>query len=136
MTERWRAWSVRGNEVEKPVVDFSGRWTNKLGAEITLKMEGHALSGTYRVQVGTAGRIEDFPLVGFANGDIVSFVVDWGRYGTMMAWVGQHADEPGGGERLEAMWHMTRNIAENTEARALWGAFLSGSDSLIRAPNA
>ena len=45
MTEQWRAWSVRGNEVEKPVVDFSGRWTNKLGAEITETEDGFIIDG-------------------------------------------------------------------------------------------
>ncbi|MEW8288604.1 MAG: avidin/streptavidin family protein [Candidatus Thiodiazotropha endolucinida] len=129
----WYMWKTEGQKVAKPTVNFDGTWENKLGSEMTISVSDGAVTGTYRTAVGAPGDYEEFPITGFANGDLISFVVDWGEYGSITAWVGQQtADDGGGNERIETMWHLAKNIAEKSEKSSLWGSFLTGPNVFTR----
>ena len=134
MVEQWLAWKTEGLKVDRPVVNFSGTWNNKLGSTMELEVDAHGnVTGMYRTAVGAPGKYEEFPLRGFTNGDLISFVVNWGRYGSMTAWVGQQtADTGGSDERIETLWHLAKNVSERNENNSLWGAFLTGTNTFTR----
>ena len=44
---------------------------------------------------------------------------------------GQHTIADGG-ERIETLWHLARNISDEDEGRALWAAVLTGADVFTR----
>ena len=133
MSEQWLAWKTEGVKVDRPSVQFEGTWKNKLGSEMVLTVIDNIVTGVYRTAVGAPGEYEEFPLSGFANGDLIAFTVDWEAYGSITAWVGQQtADEGGDNVRIETQWHLVKNIDESQEHNSLWGAFLTGSNTYHR----
>lgn len=134
MSEQWLAWKTEGVKEEKPEIDFNGKWKNLLGSEMEIQVHQEQISGHYRTAVGAPGQYEKFPLTGFANGDLISFVVSWEKYGSITAWVGQHArDQDGKNERIETVWYMAKNIGGQSEPGTLWGTFLTGPNTFKRA---
>jgi len=129
----WYAWKTEGIEVPKPTIAFQGTWKNELGSKMELKVSNGAVTGLYHTAVGAPGNTESFLLVGRVNGDLISFLVDWGKYGSITAWVGQHTADAGGtNERIQTLWQLVKNVAEGSEENSLWGAFLTGSDTFTR----
>ena len=113
--------------------DLSGHWRNGLGSEMTLVVASDgAVSGTYRTGVGLPSPAEDFPLRGYAERDLVAFVVNFGRYGSLAGWVGQHT-VAGGKERIETLWHLARDVPEADEPAGLWAGILAGANLFERA---
>ncbi|WP_435103449.1 avidin/streptavidin family protein [Arhodomonas sp. AD133] len=133
MNDQWTAWKMEGVPVDRPTVRFDGIWINKLGSEMSISVEGNTLSGSYRTAVGAPGHYENFPLIGFVNGDLIGFVVDWGKYGSMTSWAGQYTNaDDNTGERIETMWYLVNNVAEKDEPDGPWNATLSGSNVFTR----
>ena len=135
MAVQWFAWKTSGTLEDKPTVVFSGKWKNQLGSVMELQTTGNQVTGKYHTAVGAPTNIELFDIIGVVNGDLISIVVDWGKYGSITAWVGeQTADVGGGNERIVTMWHLVKNISEDDEKSSLWGAFLDGSDIFYKIP--
>ena len=129
----WYAWETAGKKVRKPKINFSGKWKNKLGSEVEFSVKGSKVTGKYRTAVGAPTPSEEFPLIGVVNGDIISFSVSWGKYGSVTSWVGQHTlDEKQKKESIATMWLLVKNIDETNEPQSLWGAFLTGANSFER----
>jgi hypothetical protein len=121
----------RVREGELP--DLSGRWKNQHGSEMQLRVgPGGRLTGTYHTAVGDPSPKQEFELVGFARGDLVAFTVDFGRFGSLTAWAGQHTRSEGT-ERIHTLWHLAKNIPDADEPRALWAGVLAGADTFERA---
>lgn len=115
-----------------PRVDFAGTWENELGSTMVLDIDPEGrVNGRYWSAVGEARRDEGFELVGFASGDLLSFTVDFGRYGSLTSWVGQHARAPKG-EIVKTTWLLARDVADPTEPERLWSATLTGTDTFHR----
>ena len=115
-----------------PTVDFNGKWRNDLNSEMDLVVDSAGgVAGVYRTGVGSPTPTEEFPLTGFVSGDLLSFSVNFGKYGSVTSWVGQHTVQ-GGGERIRTMWHLAQNVIDKHEPTHLWGAVLSGSDTFRR----
>ena len=112
-------------------VDFAGVWKNQHGSEMTLKVNNGAVTGEYRTGVGQPPPVEKFPLVGFAAGDLLAFTVNFGKYGSLTAWAGQHTLESGR-EVIHTMWHLAKNEEDPDEPAKLWGCVLAGADRFIR----
>jgi hypothetical protein len=116
----------------KPTVNFAGKWVNELGSEMTLSVTPTGeVSGTYRTAVGAPGGSEKFDLRGFASGDLLSFTVNFGKYGTLTSWVGQHTDD-GQGAIIKSLWILARNIEDPDEPGQLWGSVLTGYNNFTR----
>lgn len=114
-------------------VDLSGRWKNGLGSEMTLAVAPNGtVTGTYRTGVGVPSPAEEFPLTGYVERDLLAFVVNFGRYGSLAGWVGQHTVD-GGKERIETLWHLARDVPEADEPTALWAGILAGANLFVRA---
>ena len=114
-----------------PDIDFSGRWKNELGSEMMLNVKNGEVRGTYRTAVGEAPEEESFDLCGFAKGDLLVFCVNFGAYGSLAAWAGQHAID-NGKEEILALWHLARNPRDGHEPKNLWSTMLTGANTFTR----
>ena len=113
-------------------VDFSGRWKNQHGSEMELRMgPGDRLTGSYHTAVGAPSPSQEFELAGFACGDLVAFTVDFGRFGSLTAWAGQHT-RADGVERIHTLWHLAKNVLEGEESGGPWTGVLAGADVFER----
>jgi hypothetical protein len=116
-----------------PTVNFTGKWKNELKSEMELTvLTNGSIAGTYRTNVGSPKPSEEFDLVGFASGDLISFAVNFGAYGSLTAWVGQHT-LINGTEVIETLWHLAENVPDDDEPSQLWSAILTGADNFTRA---
>jgi len=115
-----------------PTIDFSGKWRNELHSEMTLQVDAQGnVTGKYKTGVGTPAPSEEFNLVGFASGDLLSFTVNFGTYGSLASWAGQHTEENGTGV-IKTIWLLARNVKDPDEPKNLWGAVLTGYDNFQR----
>ncbi len=115
-----------------PTVNFTGRWKNELASEMEIEAKTNGeVKGTYRTNVGAPEPTEEFDLVGFASGDLISFTVNFGKYGSLTAWVGQHT-VVNKVEQLNTLWHLAKNVEDTEEPDKLWSAVLAGADEFTR----
>lgn len=115
-----------------PSVDFNGDWTNELGSLMYLSVGANGtVAGKYSTAVGSPTANERFPLVGFASGDLLSFTVDFGKYGCLTSWVGQHTEE-NGRFVIKTMWVLAKNVPDADEPKNLWGTVLTGYNNFVR----
>ena len=57
-----------------------GKWNNSLCSEMEIKSVDATtgqIVGTYRTGVGEPSKTQVFRLVGFVNGDVIAFSVNW-----------------------------------------------------------
>lgn len=119
-------------EAPSPTVNFNGKWRNDLKSEMDLTIDAAgSVKGTFTTGVGSPGPTQKFDLVGFASGDLLSFTVNFGKFGSLTSWAGQHTIE-GGVERVMTMWLLARNVKDSDEPADLWGAVLTGSNMFHR----
>lgn len=115
-----------------PTINFNGKWRNELHSEMTLEVDAQGnVTGKYKTGVGTPTPSEEFDLVGFASGDLLSFIVNFGACGSLTSWSGQHTDENGAGV-IKTIWLLARNVKDPDEPASLWGAVLTGYDNFQR----
>lgn len=115
-----------------PNVNFNGRWVNELGSSMRLTVTATGeVTGIYKTAVGSPTQDEEFRLVGFASDDLISFTVDFGNYGSLTGWVGQHTDD-GQGAIIKTMWLLAENVPDPEEAAKLWGSVLTGYNNFTR----
>ncbi len=118
--------------IPAPSIDFNGRWRNELCSEMQLNVDEEGnVSGKYKTAVGNPDPGEEFDLVGFASGDLLSFTVNFGSYGSLTSWAGQHTIE-NNEEVIKTLWLLARNVQDPDEAFNLWGAVLAGYDNFQR----
>jgi hypothetical protein len=113
-----------------PMVDFSGSWANELGSTMTITAQGSQVTGTYQSAVSGGGGPVTGTLQGYANGDLISFVVLWPA-AAITAWVGQLVPSAGP-EILQTLWQMTTNTAEGDEPAGIWNSIYAGADQFVR----
>ena len=133
--EWWTAWRTSGVEVRKPdLATFAGEWSNSRGSVLKLSVKkGGQISGTFSTGIGEVEPGRPFKIVGVANGDLLSFIVNWETKGSITAWVGRKTTDSDGNDSIVTMWHLARN-AHNAEGGtpSSWDAFLAGSDVFRR----
>jgi len=76
-------------------MDISGKWKNTKNSLLELTQTGNALSGVFDSGVSDGGLVIKAPIVGWVNGDRVTFSATYEQFGTVVAWVGQVRGEPG-----------------------------------------
>ena len=114
---------------------FDGIWRNQLKSHMDLKVAGQSVSGTYTSLVNVAGTDTEVTgqITGFANDDVIAFVVNWSLPSvSMTSWVGQVIENGAGKEELRTLWHLMRNIDEPDEPKKAWAAVLTGADVFTR----
>ncbi len=111
--------------------NFEGTWKNQLSSDMTLTVVDGKVTGKYRTGVGAPTPAEEFELVGFTTCDQISFTVNFGKYGSLTSWVGQHTTD-GGKEVIKTMWLLSENVPDSEEPKKLWGSVLTGADNFVR----
>ncbi|GAB5566167.1 MAG: avidin/streptavidin family protein [Winogradskyella sp.] len=115
-----------------PKVDLTGVWENQLDSEMTLIMESSgSLSGKYKTAVGKPSDSEEFDLIGVVTGDLVAFIVNFGKYGSLTSWTGQVV-ENSGKQVIQTLWHLSKNIKDENEEDEIWGSLLTGAGNFTR----
>ena len=98
---------------------------------MTLSCEGDKLSGVYNTNVGQPDKGQSFPVTGWAEGDNMSFTVNFKGYGSITAWVGQIEVIEGVGQ-LKTLWHLTRDVDDDKEADDMWKSVTSSASVFTR----
>ena len=99
--------------------------------ELTVDADGD-LMGIYRTGVGRPDPAEEFDLKGFVSGDLLVFCVNFGRYGSLTSWAGQHTRDENGNEVIYTLWHLARNVRDDDEPDELWAGILAGANEYRR----
>ena len=111
---------------------IAGRWRSRLGSTMELSVgEDHHVYGTFHTELGMVDADTTFRVVGFAEGDALSFCVDFGRRGSVASWSGHHVSDDHG-ERLVTLWHLARPVRDPHTEADVWGALLAGADDFTR----
>jgi len=97
-----------------------------------LSVSENSITGIYKTNVGTPQPTEEFSLVGFVTGDLITFTVNFGKYGSLTAWAGQHTEPTPGEFVIKALWHLAKNIPDADEPDDLWSAVLAGANNFRR----
>ena len=119
-------------EKRQPPSPITGTWRNRLGSTIRLTVDDqHRLTGVFHTGVGGGAREHAFPVVGFAEGDALSFCVDFGALGSVAAWAGHHVTGERG-EQLISLWHLARPVENPHHEADVWASVLAGSDEFSR----
>ena len=66
-------------------------------------------------------------LLGYVDGDLISFVVHWRDFQAITAWVGQ-LDPTAKKQTIKTLWQMTKQVASGEE----WASINAGSDTFMR----
>lgn len=119
-------------QVPLTVADFdvSGIWKNQLGSKMTLTLQGKSIKGTYDSPVSSAGNPIVGQLVGWVNGDLVSFTVNWPS-AAITSWVGQIINDQGH-DVIVTLWHLVTNIPDAQEPTGMWKSTFTGADRFHR----
>lgn len=113
-------------------VDFTGSWKNQNHSSLELHVTDGLVSGRFESGVGDDGDILWEEVRGRALGDLITFHVVYERYGTVVAWVGQHTEE-NGVEKLKCHWLHATNVENEQEKEWMWYSNRLGSDEFRRA---
>ena len=114
-------------------VDFSGTWKNRLDSEMELAVATNGdVIGEYKTGVGQPAPSEEFDLKGFVSGDLIVFCVNFGKYGSLASWAGQHTKDENGKEKIYTLWHLAKNIKDEDEEEDLWAGVLVGANEYSR----
>jgi len=120
-------------KVKPPIADFNGIWKNGVGSEMHLEVgTDGSITGIYKTGVGKPEPAEEFNLTGFAANDIIGFTVNYGKYGSITSWVGQHTVDVEGKAIIKTLWHLTKDIEDDKEAEDLWSSVLAGSSTFTK----
>ena len=95
--------------------------------------DGHRVHGTFHTAVGLLDQKAAFPITGFAEGEAISFCVDFGHRGSVASWSGHHVTDSHG-ERLVTLWHLAQQVDDPHTDADVWRAVLAGSDDFSRVP--
>jgi hypothetical protein len=94
---------------------------------MTLIQAGDTLSGEYESAVSSGGNTTIGDLQGYADGDLIAFVVHWRDFEAITAWAGQLA--PGTSpDTIKTLWQMTKQVAVGEE----WSSINAGADEFVR----
>lgn len=113
-------------------MNFTGTWKNTKNSLLTLSQNGSSITGTFDSGVSDGGQEIKAPIVGWVNGDRVSFTATYELFGTVVAWVGQVRGEPGN-PVIDAHFLHESEVADADEFNELWASTRTGSDQFSRA---
>lgn len=93
---------------------------------MTISQAKDVVNGTYKSAVSTGGTPATGTLVGYVDGDLISFIVHWKEFQAITAWVGQlSAKKP---TRLNTLWQMVSQVEPGEE----WASINAGADSFAK----
>ena len=106
--------------------NFNGVWENRLDSEMELTVD------TDGTGVGAPTPTQEFDLKGFVSNDLIVFCVNFGEFGSLTSWAGQHTRDENQNEVIYTLWHLAKNIPDNEEEENLWAGILAGANEYRR----
>ncbi|MER2514198.1 MAG: avidin/streptavidin family protein [Nitrosomonas ureae] len=116
------------------MIDFTGSWKNQHGSRLELKVADGVVTGQFESGVGDGGEVLWVDINGKTVNDIITFNAIYTKYGTIVAWVGQHTESHGTG-KIETLWIHATDIDDSEEKESIWSSNRIGSDTFVRTNN-
>ena len=110
---------------------FEGQWVNDRDSAVMFEVKDGLLSGHYQTALGQPDKSKKFPLTGFAEGDQITFTVNFKGYGSLTSWTGQLTSDQSG-EYIRTLWNLTRDVEDAKEDDDLWQSITSGASDFRR----
>lgn len=106
-----------------------GLWRNAEGSCVFLRSNAIGIEGWYATRVGADEALgKRHPLVGFAEGDLVGFVVAWRGAQSITSWTGRIVAAADGARTLHTLWHLARaEKGAPPTPTALWETYLTNA---------
>jgi uncharacterized protein (DUF2147 family) len=120
---------AQAQEEAGAIREFTGAWKNEAGSLVVFTIHAGEVRGIYQTNVGQPDKSKSFPVIGFAEGDQITFTVNFKGYGSMTAWVGQMTVDDTGKPYIKTMWYLTRDKADDTEKDELWQSVITGASN-------
>jgi hypothetical protein len=121
------------------MIELRGRWENQNGSILMIDaIEGDRFTGKFQSAKGRAARGKVYPLIGIANGELVSFAVSFDdgseNLGSITSFSGRYVRDSDGSERLHTVWLLARQFEDEarTKPTQVWNTFLSNADVFRR----
>jgi len=105
---------------------FSGQWENDRGSAVTFAVNEGLVSGYYQTNLGQPEKSQKFPLTGWAEGDQITFTVNFQGFGSLTSWTGQMSEDHQG-PYIRTLWHLTRDVPDDKEDEDLWSSITAGA---------
>lgn len=115
---------------------LKGEWINELGSTLSIdkiNSSNGSIAGTYQSPSGTEGKKHE--LVGWTNtakavpsennATVVSFSVNWGKYGSVTSWSGT-CSVKSGVPTIKTIWNLARSNSDFE-----WDHIITNSDTFI-----
>ncbi len=120
------------DETPTSASNFNGVWRNELNSEMTIHIDDAGrVTGVYSPGVDNSISENNHPLVGFANGDLISFAVDFEHQHMVCSWTGHIVVEQNT-DVIKTQWNLVKHIGREEFSMESWGATHSGSNSFKR----
>jgi hypothetical protein len=113
---------------------FSGQWVNDRNSAVVFENNDGMLTGYYQTALGQPDKSQKFLLTGFAEGDQITFTVNFKGYGSLTSWTGQLTEDDDG-PYIRTLWNLTRDVPDEQEDADLWGSITSGASDFRRLEN-
>jgi hypothetical protein len=98
-------------------INLNGKWRNQYNSEMNLTVDGSIVSGTFQTAIGQPKFDEQFEISGKINNNVIAFMVDFGKYGSLACWTGRfELDEMG--PVIHTMWHLSQSEGGDEEQMA------------------
>jgi hypothetical protein len=112
-------------------MNFAGKWINTKNSVLELKQSDSSITGTFDSGVSDDGQVLKAPVVGWVNGDRITFAANYDKYGSVVTWAGQVVEEAGGPKIVALFLHVS-DVSEAREPEWLWASTKVGADTFTR----
>ncbi|MXY51570.1 MAG: hypothetical protein F4Y86_03440 [Gammaproteobacteria bacterium] len=117
------------------MADLVGEWVNQNGSRLRIEGvdAGGELRGTFQSAKGRAAQDRSYPVVGVANGEVVSFAVNFADDAANLHSISTFSGRLDG-TTLHTLWVLARQFedAERTKPTQPWNAFLVNADRFTK----
>jgi len=120
-----------GGREDRVQVDFTRTWKNELGSEMTVVQTDQALVGKYVSPASGTNQTVEGPLVGWVDGQVISFTVNWTTLPSITTWAG-HLVKGDRKDAIETLWQLALTMANPDDPLDLWESVFAGADRFTR----
>ncbi len=113
------------------MTDFTGTWINQVGSVLELRVADGIVTGRFESGVGDEGKTLWVDVSGRALGDLITFNTVYERYRTVVAWIGQHANDDGT-EMIKTLWIHATDVPDDHLQEWMWLSKRIGADVFRR----
>jgi hypothetical protein len=114
----------------------SGLWVNEGGSQLHLEISGKSVSGFYITAAKRPVPGKQYPIIGWANEDLIGFVVAWEESHSLTSWCGRYTIDGDGRECIKTVWHLGRLYEDSsyTIENPVWSSFITNTNTYYYTP--